>query len=176
MANEHDAEQERWAYEQNRLYAEKAHDDETEFGRLAIKSAVDSGNFTLRTLVFINGGAAVAILAFIGTLVSADGAIYANKLVDIASPLIWFVWGVASATFGSGMAYLTNYCTATSSALKSRHYEHPFVRNTTGDKWWRRGAAFFQLVAISAALFSLYSFVEGMIEVQSAIFSSAPKS
>jgi hypothetical protein len=51
---------------------ERAHDISEEFHTYTNKAAMDGANVTLRTLIVINGGAAIAILTFLGGVASKD--------------------------------------------------------------------------------------------------------
>ena len=169
-------EHEKWKYEQNRFMAERAHDAEQEFFSKTNAAAITSGNHAIRALIIINGGAAIAMLAFIGQLVSVNDKL-AGKFSDLAAPLSCFAQGAALATLSVMFAYLTNYCIAATSAKKDRHYEHPYIRDTPSSKHWTKAVWLFQFVTIITAAFSLLFFVLGMIEVRDAItlLDAAPK-
>lgn len=162
----------RWEREQHRAVAERAHDMEEEFKLRSNDAAINNANFALRTLVVINGGAAIAILAFIGSLASIAADAVSRGLPKLTGPLVFFAWGVALAAFGVMLAYLTNYCIATMSAYRSRHYEHPFLRDTKRSNRWYRAAIFFQVVAMIVALGSLAVFLIGMYEIREAVVTS----
>jgi hypothetical protein len=61
--------QNKWEFEINKSVAERAHDNETEFGHKANEAAINSANAAIRIALLMNGGAAVSVLAFIGGLV-----------------------------------------------------------------------------------------------------------
>jgi hypothetical protein len=67
-----------------------------------------AGRDALKGITLINGGAAVAILAFIGHL----AAIHADHetIVAFRKPLAWFVQGVFFGTFATGMIYFSRWC------------------------------------------------------------------
>ena len=65
-----DLEHKKWTYEQNRAVAERAHDAQRKFTHVTNKAAIEASNHALRALILINGGAAIAMLAFIGNFVS----------------------------------------------------------------------------------------------------------
>lgn len=150
---------EQWRYEQNRAIAERQHDNENEFGRRANEAAVDNASFAIRSLLLINGGAGVALLAFIGALVSKDSKISPDRIPNLAYPLTWFAWGVAFASAAAALAYLTNYCIAGMSILRERSYESPFVRDTSRSICYRRWAFSLHLVSVLAGLASLFAFL-----------------
>ena len=106
--------------------AERAHDDEKEFGVAANAAAVKNAEEAIKTALLINGGSSVAMLAFIGTLVSRD-VLSAAQLTDITRPLISFGSGVAAAVMAAAAAYFTNLCIAGSSTRRRRSYDvHSF--------------------------------------------------
>ncbi|MFQ5673262.1 MAG: hypothetical protein ACE5G9_09215 [Nitrospinales bacterium] len=70
----------------------------------SIKASVDLAGIAIKSALLINGGATVAILAFLGNFLSKD----AQKTVvlnALASPLGYFSLGVVTAAIGSGLAY-----------------------------------------------------------------------
>jgi hypothetical protein len=85
--------------------AERAHDVETEFGTAANAAAIKNAEEVIKAATLINGGASVAMLAFIGTLVSRD-VLSSEQLVNITKPLLYFGCGVAASIVASAAAYL----------------------------------------------------------------------
>ena len=69
---------EKWKYDLNIKAAERAHDAEEEYGFRTNEATINAANFVLRALLIINGGAAIALLAFIGNLVLVPPSEYAN--------------------------------------------------------------------------------------------------
>src|SRR3982074_2857664 len=79
--------------------AHRAHDQNTEFHTYVNKEAVGAANLTLRTLVLINGGAAIAVLTFLGGVASKDKIDFL-KVGVVAGTIRWFAFGVALAVAG----------------------------------------------------------------------------
>ncbi len=77
---------------------------QTEDEREHYKAVIQSGQAALRSAILINGGAAVALLAFIGNLMRTDGA----QLPETAlrHSLLTFIWGVLAAAVATGFTYL----------------------------------------------------------------------
>src|SRR5664279_3937789 len=100
---------EKWTYELNVEHAQRAHDKADDFFASNNEAAIKTSELALRTLMLINGGAAVAMLAFIGGLTS-KGTIVIGKFGTVADSLTWFAVGVACAAAGTGLAYGTHYC------------------------------------------------------------------
>ncbi len=164
-----DPEYERRLHEQNMALAQRMHDQEFVFMQSVAKAAVNSGIFALRTLVLINGGAAIALLAFVGGLATIDDAQFRERLADLTAPLLWFVWGVVAATVSIFFGYLTNYCTASGSAKKERIWDHPWVEDTKASRTWEGFSNLFQVLAIVAGAASLWFFVQGMLEIRDVV-------
>jgi len=87
-----------------RTQYESAQREHLEFNRFAI----ESGRFALQVAMLVNGGAAIAMLGFIGSAWKATR--FAAAIPLLASSEYWFAWGVLLAAFASGLAYLTQWC------------------------------------------------------------------
>ena len=161
----------KWEYEQNTTTAERAHDAEAEFGLRINEAAINNSNLALRALLIINGGAAIALLAFIGNLVPVAPSVYANlpKVIPSITSLMWFALGVAVTVFGMAFAYFTNYFYTGASAKRTRSYEHPYIQETQiSHKWVKLGLTFHSL-AVIFALIAIVSFMLGVYEVNEMI-------
>jgi hypothetical protein len=101
-------EYQKWLHELKREDAQRAHDRIDEFGKAINIAAIENANLALRYVLLINGGAAVAVLGFIGALVGrvALSGVILPKIADAASSLTWFGAGVAAAALAMGFAYL----------------------------------------------------------------------
>lgn len=93
----------------------------------------------IRTAVLINGGAVVAIAAFIGATYNAPtgevGAIRAALLL----PAFLFAIGAVTAGLASGCAYFTQLMYHEASDYQATVWEQPFIRDTPSSKskrWW----------------------------------------
>jgi hypothetical protein len=81
-----------------------------ELEKTLLKASVDSGNLALRALILINGGAAVAVLAFVGNLIGQARVPHANPN-SVAVSLILFALGVVAGAAGMGLFYWFNFFT-----------------------------------------------------------------
>ena len=70
-----------------------------------LRSVVSGANEILRSLMLLNGGAAVALLAFAGHLVSSGSGAAASPL---GPPLLKFVFGLVVTGLSFGSVYLVN--------------------------------------------------------------------
>lgn len=69
-----------------------------------LRSVIIIGQATLRSAMLINGGAAVVLLAFIGSVWPRDG--FETQLSAIATALLCYVAGVLTAAMASGATYI----------------------------------------------------------------------
>ena len=74
-----------------------------EFDLELLRATVSTAQAALKATILINGGAAAALLAFIGGIWPATPAL----MTCLAKALILFVGGVASSAIGTALAYLS---------------------------------------------------------------------
>ena len=154
----------KWQLERERLTAERFHDRNFEEGQNAAQAAYTNATFAFRTLILINGGAAIAILAFVGSLISSD--VNPDDLTALTAPLMWFVVGIVAVGFSVAGAYFTNYCVSTAIGRDTLTWEHPYIeRNENSEAWYWR-AQLFQYFAVAAAFASLTCFIFGMMQIR----------
>jgi hypothetical protein len=148
--------------------AERAHDDEAAFHRYVNEAAIKAGETVIKTAILINGGACVAILAFLGSLAS-QGRIGSAQLSDVAGALASFAFGVAVGALAAGAAYATNYLIAQLSASRAREWEAPFIRDGQKSKRRRHIAWCFHVLAVFFGAGSVLAFVIGIVQVRQSI-------
>lgn len=71
-----------------------------------LRSAMDSAREMIKACLLINSGAAVALLAFTGQLLTKDT--YHALITELLPSLNWFVAGIVGAILAHGMSYTTN--------------------------------------------------------------------
>jgi hypothetical protein len=146
----------------------REHDRAKDFEDKTNEATITSGQVALRTSVLINGGAAVAVLAFIGALVGNDRVGLA-QVGKMAGSLMWFAAGVAAAGAALGLSYCTNFCDVKVSESRIRKWEHPYLDDGRSTPKWRRWAIAFHSAAIAVGVSSLVLFIIGMVAVRNAI-------
>jgi hypothetical protein len=142
--------------------AERLHDTETDFGTATNAAAVKSAEEALKAALLINGGSSVAMLAFLGTLVSQH-VLSSEQLGNAIKPLMYFGSGVATAMIGSAGAYFTNLLIAGSSNRKERSYVEPFLRPTPSSirhAWWAEVLRWFSIIFVAT---SIGCFIWGLV-------------
>jgi len=152
----------------NREDAHRAHDQITEFHSYVNKAAIEAANLSLRTLVLINGGAAIAVLTFLGGVASKDKIDF-NKIGVVAGTLKWFAFGVAFACLGMALSYLTNFAAAAIANSMTREWTHPYLTDGPKTKRWERINLSFHISAIIVAIISLALFLIGMFAASNAV-------
>ena len=150
----------------DRKTAERAHENLTEFTRQNFEAAFKSGQVALRTVVLVNGGAAVAVLFFLGTIAAK---VSVAQISIVASSLIWFVAGITCGLIALTCAYLTNLYDANVGTSLSQTWQYPYSQPGRYTHYFVRISRFVHILAILAGTASLLLFVVGMWDVRSAI-------
>ena len=167
-------------YELNIKAAERAHDSEEKFWLKTNDATINAGNLALRTLLIINGGAAIALLAFIGNFAPVLPGEYAGlpKIHPSITALMWFAFGVTASVMAMAFAYCTNYLYITASAKRTCNFKHPYVHDTDKSKMWGCIGIVTHITTVVLAVLSIIIFILGIYEVNEMIntFLSVPKS
>lgn len=153
-------EEAKWKVEKLREDAHRAHDKSNAFHTYVNQATMESANLALRTLILINGGAAIAVLAFLGAV--AKDRLDFGKIGDVAHTLRYFAIGVALACAGMAFAYFTNLFMVGIETVKDRTYEHPFVVENAQSRQKKRLNTVFHVFSFVCAMSSLLLFVGGM--------------
>lgn len=70
------------------------------------RSVIQVGQSALKSIILINGGAAVSMLAFIGNLASKQ-RLSTEAMTLLTGPMLFFAMGVLSGALGTGGTYLS---------------------------------------------------------------------
>lgn len=165
---ENEPEQAKQFYDLNAEHAKRAHDLNRQSSADFTKAAIESANVAIRSLMLVNGGAVVALLAFLGALESGDAgnAVKADVLV---APILWFALGVGFSAMTATLAYLVNLLDSGLVNSVRLTWEHPFIEDDEKAprlRWWR---VRLHVVAILLATASLVTFFLGVFTVTQAI-------
>src|SRR2546421_13114744 len=87
--------------------AERAHDDVNDLRKRLIDASARDAQEAIKIALLINGGAAVAILAFIAGIVGRTN-ISLSDLRSVAHSLFWFAGGIVVAGITAACAYVAN--------------------------------------------------------------------
>lgn len=81
----------------------------TEAVNSSVLAAITFAGAAIKGLILINGGAAIAILAFLGHVASTPELTFA-KFGALGSALIAFGWGALAGAMTAGSSYLSQIC------------------------------------------------------------------
>jgi len=152
----------------NRQDAIREHDRSREYQKATDEAVIKGGELAIRTVMLINGGAAVAVLAFIGALVR-EGGVSVKQIAGVSTSLLWFGGGVAAAAWALGLAYCANYCYGREAGSKKFNWQHPYVVDGVTTPSWRKWAWGFHAGAAAWGVLALVAFIVGMIGVRNGI-------
>jgi hypothetical protein len=158
---EQQIEEGKWKHEITRDDAKRAHDISAEFHTYTNKAAIEGANLALRTLIVINGGAALGILTFLSGVASKDKVDF-SKVGAVADTIRYFAIGVACALAAMALSYFTNFFMAGVEGRKMRIWEHPYLEDTPDSLRMKRLNKLFHILAFLAAFASLVLFLVGM--------------
>ena len=167
-------------YDLNIKEAQRAHDSEKEFWLRTNDATINAGNLALRALLIINGGAAIALLAFIGNFVPVLPGEYAGlpKIHPSITPMMWFALGVFASVMAMVFAYCTNYLYITAAGERICNFKHPYVHDTDKFEMWRNIGIVTHFITVALAVLSIIIFILGIYEVNEMIntFLKVPQS
>lgn len=152
--------------ESDRNAAQRAHESVTEFTRQNFEAAFRSGQIALRTVVLVNGGAAVAVLFLLGIFATR---ISVAQMAVVASSLMWFVAGITCGLIALTSAYLTNLYEANVGTSLSHTWAYPYTQPGRFTAYFMRISRFTHVVAVIAGAISVLFFIIGMWDVRAAI-------
>jgi len=159
-------EQAKWKHEIEQRAAERAHDMVDSYCRQVNEATIKSGQSSLHMAMLINGGAAVAVLAFLGSLAAK---VEMDQVSRLASTIVWFASGVAAAVIGMAASYFTNYCHVGLSQSRDKIWEAPYFKDTPSTWWWNAISNVFHAAAVVAGVGSIILFIIGMLVVHDGV-------
>ncbi|MET0181274.1 MAG: DUF6680 family protein [Caulobacterales bacterium] len=153
-------EQSREVSELNLRAAYSAHDRFYGQGALLFQSVLTFGDSALKAAAILNGGAAVAMLAFIGAMLTSDRSLLSgySSLADI---LTVFGFGVLCSTLASGASYCAQIFYEIAHSENRLDWTHPFIHETPKVRLRSRIGIVFQVLAIGLVVMSYAAFAVG---------------
>jgi len=149
-------------------HAKRAHDLNRQMSNLCRSAALDSANIAIKALLLINGGAVVALLAFVGAIESSDAG-NTVQIDELVTPIFSFAFGVGCAAVTTVFAYLVNWMDVDITDSVKLTWEHPYVVDTRAATRLGYIRIAFHLLAFMAGLLAIVSFFRGIISVAEAI-------
>jgi hypothetical protein len=158
----------KYAHELKLRQAERAHDRNDEMADIFNQSADKNSQAAIRIVLAINGGAAIALLAFVGGLASRTNC-DPRQLSIITNQLKWFAYGVLVSCLAAASAYIATYCGAGDRMLREYIWEHPFILEDKKSRQYRRVGWGFHLIGFISAIVGVVIFAYGLYKVQKAV-------
>ena len=149
--------------ELNREMAIRQHDRTHEMYSDARKAAIDSAAIALRAMILVNGGAVVALLAFIGSLEASNGA--SVTISALVEPIEWFGWGVGLAVTSTAIAYLVNVLDSDILSATRGTWNHPYSEKEMRARRLGPPRFLLHVLALGLAIGSLVSFWQGVASI-----------
>jgi len=119
-------------------------------------------------MILVNGGAVIALLAFVGAL-ETGGNGTTIEFDALVAPIRWFALGVGFAAVTATLAYLVNLLDGYIFASFRLTWEHPYVHELQEAKRLKVGRRILYVAALASAVASLVAFFLGIVTVTSAI-------
>jgi hypothetical protein len=157
--------------QENMEQARRAHEVLTEFDMFINEAMIKSADAAVRTCLLINGGAAIAVLAFMGTVFSKDEKSHKIIANITAGGLTDFAYGVIAAVVAMGLIYVVHFLTVRHTRSQNQGWEPPYVTPGRRTRLWGWLKNTLHVVAALVALFSAVMFVCGLFAVRDAVTS-----
>jgi hypothetical protein len=154
--------------EMKRQHAIAAHERSYQSLTDARKAAIDAATTAIRSLILVNGGAVVALLAFTGAIETSENG-GTVSLDALAAPIWWFAIGVGLSATAAMWAYIVNVLDSDILASVRHVWQHPYIEEKEISKSLRIARAFFMWSGLCLALSSLFAFFSGVYTVTNAI-------
>ncbi|WP_085026904.1 hypothetical protein [Ensifer aridi] len=117
-------------------------------------SVISFGLEAIRTAALINGGAVIAVFAFLKALYGADGP-EAKAMIGALQPAAFmFAAGAIFSGLASGFAYFAQYLYPATHVKWQLTWEFPYIKEGEGADRLRRFAAFWHALCIAFVIAS----------------------
>ena len=139
--------------------AEAAHAAHRQIVATAFAPLVALGTEILKAVLVINGGAAVATLWFLATVLHDRPAL----ALPLVLPLASFGFGFTVAGCATGWSYFSHEQHAEALASQERIWSEPFIRDTDASIAKARGGRRYRRAALAAVFVSIASAIVGFV-------------
>jgi hypothetical protein len=155
-------------HKENIEEAHRAHDAVTTHYVAVNEGAVKAGDLILRNCLLINGGAAIAILAFMGNVLTKDPS-SRKLLLDVSGGQNYFAIGVVAAVVAMGLTYVDHLLNWKHAVSQRKVWEHPYLEPGDRTALWGRLKNTTHAITVLLAAVSVGMFVWGLLAVERAI-------
>jgi hypothetical protein len=130
---------------------------------------VEMGHQALKTLVLMNGGALIAMLAFLSSIFASASLVDVEATVSfdiLTKSLLRFAFGLVCSALAMAATYFTNYCYTASAANLKYIWRHPYLDKTPKSRRWVVAGAVFHIITIAVTIAALVFFILGFLLVR----------
>lgn len=148
----------------NHEQALNAHNNYQEEKRQMFGSAMDMALEAIRTAAVINGGAVIAVFAFLGTLLAAESGAARTMRIAIVEPAFLFAAGAVLSGVASGLSYFAQLAFTRSYEEYDLNYERPYITETKLSKRFGIVGEGFRVLAVLSVLTSYGALIAGLVK------------
>lgn len=148
------------------------HAETRAFVSRANEAAVEISITTLKSLILINGGAAVAMLGFVASISTGDRGTGLD-MAAVVYVLQLFSLGAGMAVLSSGLAYVVMYLQAAIAQLADRNQEPPYISANAKTLTLSRVYSLTHILSVLAALLSWGLFICGVYSTAGIVQSAS---
>lgn len=155
------------AHEDPYYWARRALDRDDVWHNKQNEITVESGSVAIKSAFVLNGGACIALLAFLANTITAEQLSPENAaLVSLLTrSMADFAWGALLAGVASGVAYVVNRLYLAGSSSDTRHLDEPYIRRTPSGDRYRLFGNILNGLAVLAGVSSFALFMWGLLRV-----------
>ena len=153
------------------LISEKQYDIIKKLGENTYRNAVENVQQGVKALVLVNGAAGIAVLAFLGNLVTDGSNFESELLTNAVKPIIWFSWGVVAAVLSIGLSYFTNISNTNALLLLTATEDTEVDENIREFRLYIKYSHVLHFATILAFMGSVIIFVIGVYSTANAILA-----
>lgn len=117
-------------------------------------SVISFGLEAIRTTALINGGAAIAVFAFLGALYGSENEASRRIIQALHPAAIYFSVGAIFSGMASGWAYFAQYKYLDGHNEATLHWDHPHVRHGEKSELAERWGMFWHALCVAFVVFS----------------------
>lgn len=141
--------------------AKKYHEVMRQEAQFQNESAVSLASVTLKSLLLLNGGAAVAMLGFVASAYGGKTPAQMNEVAVVAA-LQWFATGAGTAVLAAGLSYIVLYLQVATTQSYIKIWDHPYSEPGKHTNVLRRVYAAAHVLTVLLSFFSLGAFARGV--------------
>ncbi len=151
------------AWKLNHESAKESHAAHRNDSALLFQAGLSFGLEAMKTAILVNGGAVVAMMAFIGATYNAEPVDVDRVRSALLLPAFIFAIGSVAAGMASGFAYFAQYLYQQVVESQEMHWERPYIRETVKSARPMRWGKFWHILCVVMVLVSYGLLIAGLV-------------